>query len=123
MSPISVPVLFAGLITCLLLERLRWFCYGTELPTSVLNVLKDFAAEEKMHRSVNDSAALFIQAIAALVLIFGLAFHIAEVGLIGLLVIIMVTALNGVTDDFFFQAEDGIRVLYVTGVQTCALPI
>src|SRR5690625_1556608 len=25
--------------------------------------------------------------------------------------------------DFFFQAEDGIRVGHVTGVQTCALPI
>src|SRR5712675_2207799 len=24
---------------------------------------------------------------------------------------------------FFFQAEDGIRVVAVTGVQTCALPI
>src|SRR5690606_39642876 len=24
---------------------------------------------------------------------------------------------------FFFQAEDGIRALHVTGVQTCALPI
>jgi len=24
---------------------------------------------------------------------------------------------------FFFQAEDGIRVRDVTGVQTCALPI
>src|SRR6267378_3714053 len=24
---------------------------------------------------------------------------------------------------FFFQAQDGIRALYVTGVQTCALPI
>src|SRR5690606_39973320 len=24
---------------------------------------------------------------------------------------------------FFFQAEDGIRDLHVTGVQTCALPI
>src|SRR5690349_24136988 len=24
---------------------------------------------------------------------------------------------------FFFQAEDGIRDLYVTGVQTCALPL
>src|SRR5690554_7225555 len=24
---------------------------------------------------------------------------------------------------FFFQAEDGIRDAYVTGVQTCALPI
>src|SRR5436309_7806739 len=24
---------------------------------------------------------------------------------------------------FFFQAEDGIRIFHVTGVQTCALPI
>src|SRR6266496_5149823 len=30
---------------------------------------------------------------------------------------------NGETAFFFFQAEDGIRALYVTGVQTCALPI
>src|SRR2546430_17403241 len=29
----------------------------------------------------------------------------------------------GVIDFFFFQAEDGIRDLTVTGVQTCALPI
>src|SRR2546430_5890570 len=28
-----------------------------------------------------------------------------------------------VEDVFFFQAEDGIRDLTVTGVQTCALPI
>src|SRR5690606_39615543 len=26
-------------------------------------------------------------------------------------------------DNFFFQAEDGIRAFHVTGVQTCALPI
>src|SRR2546430_8919317 len=31
-------------------------------------------------------------------------------------------ALQGL-DSFFFQAEDGIRDLTVTGVQTCALPI
>src|SRR5688572_17596373 len=30
---------------------------------------------------------------------------------------------EGVTEFFFFQAEDGIRDLTVTGVQTCALPI
>src|SRR3712207_6396460 len=29
----------------------------------------------------------------------------------------------GVTGVFFFQAEDGIRDIGVTGVQTCALPI
>src|SRR5690606_40585902 len=28
-----------------------------------------------------------------------------------------------ITFIFFFQAEDGIRVFHVTGVQTCALPI
>src|SRR5438874_1867209 len=30
---------------------------------------------------------------------------------------------HGAAVGFFFQAEDGIRGLYVTGVQTCALPI
>src|SRR6266511_2499812 len=35
-----------------------------------------------------------------------------------------VTVFSGSTDTvFFFQAEDGIRVFHVTGVQTCALPI
>src|SRR6266478_7963914 len=32
-------------------------------------------------------------------------------------------ATEGFRDFFFFQAEDGIRDLTVTGVQTCALPI
>jgi len=99
MAPVSMPVLAAGLITCLLLEKLQWFGYGTVLPQSVLKVLQDFAAEEKANRSAQDSAALIIQAIAAFALIMGLAFHIAEVGLIGLMVIILVAALNGVTDE------------------------
>src|SRR2546430_331723 len=30
---------------------------------------------------------------------------------------------DGIASIFFFQAEDGIRDLTVTGVQTCALPI
>ena len=36
-----------------------------------------------------------------------------------------VVSMNTVSrdDDFFFQAEDGIRDSPVTGVQTCALPI
>src|SRR5204863_3400076 len=33
------------------------------------------------------------------------------------------SALCSKIESFFFQAEDGIRDLYVTGVQTCALPI
>src|SRR2546430_7497456 len=34
-----------------------------------------------------------------------------------------ITTSGGKEDHFFFQAEDGIRDLTVTGVQTCALPI
>src|SRR2546430_8531705 len=35
----------------------------------------------------------------------------------------MVAAVDLLSVFFFFQAEDGIRDLTVTGVQTCALPI
>src|SRR5690349_3348064 len=37
----------------------------------------------------------------------------------------LLAATDGVAldDIFFLQEEDGIRSLYVTGVQTCALPI
>src|SRR2546430_5364607 len=34
-----------------------------------------------------------------------------------------VFSVDGAATGVFFQAEDGIRVLTVTGVQTCALPI
>src|SRR5258708_2525101 len=33
------------------------------------------------------------------------------------------SALSGINQSVFFQAEDGIRDDLVTGVQTCALPI
>src|SRR2546427_6682367 len=42
--------------------------------------------------------------------------------LIGILTKNVIAACS-VTIIFFFQAEDGIRDLTVTGVQTCALPI
>lgn len=99
MAPISLPVLAAGLLTCLLLEKLRWFGYGARLPKPVRQVLEEFAANEHARRTASDRAALWIQGIAAVVLVIGLAFHIAEVGLIGLLVIIMITAFNGITEE------------------------
>jgi NhaB family Na+:H+ antiporter len=62
-------------------------------------VLEDFADNEKAKRTKSDQAALWIQAFAAGVLVVGLAFHLAEVGLIGLLVIILITSFTGVTDE------------------------
>ena len=36
---------------------------------------------------------------------------------------LIIVASVSILDFFFFQAEDGIRDIGVTGVQTCALPI
>ena len=40
-----------------------------------------------------------MQALTAVVLVVALAFHLAEVGLVGLLVIVLVTAFNGIIDE------------------------
>lgn len=99
MMPVSIPVLAAGLITCVILERTHWFGYGAKLPKPVRQILADFAKSQAKNRTAQQVAALWVQASAALILIIGLAFHIAEVGLIGLLVIILVSALNGITEE------------------------
>ncbi|POA54903.1 MULTISPECIES: sodium/proton antiporter NhaB [unclassified Pseudomonas] len=98
-APVSLPVLVAGLVTCVLLEKLRWFGYGTLLPDNVRQILANYAAEDDAQRTVRQRAALLVQGLAALILIVGLALHGAEVGLIGLLVIVLITAFTGITDE------------------------
>ncbi|AZC26791.1 sodium/proton antiporter NhaB [Pseudomonas sessilinigenes] len=98
-APVSLPVLAAGLVTCVLLEKLRWFGYGTLLPDNVRQVLANYAAEDDAQRTPRQRAALLVQGLAALILIIGLALHVAEVGLIGLLVIVLITAFTGITDE------------------------
>jgi NhaB family Na+:H+ antiporter len=98
-APVSMPVLAAGLVTCVLLEKLRWFGYGTLLPDNVRQVLANYAAEDDAQRTSRQRAALLVQGLAALILIVALALHVAEVGLIGLLVIVLITAFTGITDE------------------------
>ncbi|MNF48434.1 Na(+)/H(+) antiporter NhaB [compost metagenome] len=98
-APVSMPVLAAGLVTCVLLEKLRWFGYGTLLPDSVRQVLADFAREENARRTQAQRLALMVQGAAALLLVLCLALHVAEVGLIGLMVIVLITSFNGITDE------------------------
>ncbi|MDX5297529.1 MAG: sodium/proton antiporter, partial [Gammaproteobacteria bacterium] len=72
---------------------------GARLPRPVRQVLEEFANEERRKRTASTRASLIVQGIAAVILVFGLAFHVAEVGFIGLLVIILITAFTGVTDE------------------------
>ncbi|MGI2169303.1 sodium/proton antiporter NhaB [Shewanella sp. MF05960] len=99
MSPVTMPVLFAGIFTCFLVEKLKWFGYGAQLPDAVHRILTDYAAHEDSHRTNQDKMKLVVQALIGVWLIVGLALHLASVGLIGLSVIILATAFNGVTDE------------------------
>jgi NhaB family Na+:H+ antiporter len=98
-APVSMPVLVVGLLTCLCVDRFRLFGYGVRLPGAVRHVLEEYDRAESARRTQRDRAVLIVQALAAMLLIFALGFHLAEVGLIGLLVIILATAFNGVTDE------------------------
>ncbi|MGK0499959.1 MAG: NhaB family Na+:H+ antiporter [Oceanicoccus sp.] len=99
MAPITMPVLVAGLLTCLLLETFKSFGYGAELPPNVREVLEEFAKEEDDKRSHKDRAALIVQGVVAIFLVVALATHVASVGVIGLAVIVLLTAFNGIIEE------------------------
>lgn len=99
MLPVSLPVLVCGLLTCLLLEKFRLFGYGEPLPPTVRKVLQDFDDRSRQSRSRQDRLRLIAQGIIGVWLIIALALHLAEVGLIGLSVIILATTFSGITDE------------------------
>jgi Na+:H+ antiporter, NhaB family len=99
MAPVSVPVLVAGLMTCALLELTGSFGYGAKLSDNVRSVLMEFQAKEESLRSTRSNARLVVQGLVAVILIMALASHWAAVGLIGLMVIVLLTAFNGVTEE------------------------
>ena len=99
MAPVTVPVFFCGLLTCYLLEVTGKFGYGAELPDNVRAVLEDFQERKEENRNVRSVARLWVQALVAIILILGLAMHWAAVGLIGLMVIVLLTAFNGIVEE------------------------
>lgn len=98
-APVSLPVLVVGLLTCALVEQLKLFGYGHSIPGNVRSILAEEAARRDTARGKAGQARLLIQACAGIWLVLALAFHLAEVGLIGLSVIVGLTALNGITDE------------------------
>jgi NhaB family Na+:H+ antiporter len=50
MVPATMSVLVCDLITCVLLEKLKWFGYGAELPRAVASVLAEYDKEQDAKR-------------------------------------------------------------------------
>lgn len=98
-APVALPVLVVGIATCLIVEHMKWFGYGVRAPEAVRQVLEAYDRQQQAHRTQRDVAIIVVQAITALILVVALAFHLATVGLIGLLVIVLATAFTGVTEE------------------------
>jgi len=99
MAPVTMPVLVCGLICCVVLEKIKILGYGAPLPEEVRQVLRESSQQDEANRSKYQQATLITQAVVAVILVLGLAFHWAPVGLIGLMVIVLLTAFNGVTEE------------------------
>lgn len=99
MLPISLPVFIFGLITCYLIEKFKIFGYGAELSSNVRSIIENFGKEEDLKRTSNDKAKLIVQFSVVIILILSLAFNVASVGLIGLMVIVLLTAFNGIIEE------------------------
>ena len=99
MAPVTMPVLVAGLLTTIVVEKMKIFGYGAQIPNAALHILQEYDRLETEKRTVQQKAVLVVQGIVAIFLIVALALHLAEVGIIGLAVIVLATAFTGVIQE------------------------
>jgi NhaB family Na+:H+ antiporter len=91
-----------------LLEKLRWFGFGAAIPPSVREILLEHERHEASHRTQRDRWRLMVQAAGALLLVIALALSWAEVGLIGLALIVLLTLFTGVVEEH--QLAEGFKM-------------
>ena len=99
MAPVSMPVFVVGMLTCVAVERFKILGYGKQMPEAARRILEEFDRIEQEKRTPEQKAKIIMQAIVAGFLVVALAFHWAEVGLIGLAVIVLATAFTGITEE------------------------
>ena len=99
MAPVTAPTVVAGLLTCIAVEKLGWFSYGAEMPDNVRSILAEYEREEAAKMTPSHRQVLIVQLVVALLLVVALAFHWAEVGIVGLMIIVVATALTGVVEE------------------------
>jgi NhaB family Na+:H+ antiporter len=99
MSHVTIPAVIAGFITCVLLELTGVLGYGGKLDPQVRAILKGYVEEQDQNRRPKEVYGLWVQGVCGLVLVAGLAMHVMEVGLIGLCLLVAVTALTGVNEE------------------------
>lgn len=98
MAPVTMPVLLAGILCCMAVERFGWFGYGVPLSDHA-RVELEIQRRHAPSPDATDRVKLLAQAMVAGLLVAALAFHVAEIGLIGLGVIVLAGAFTGATSE------------------------
>ncbi len=99
MAPITMPVFVAGIFTCLIVEKFSIAGFGNQLPPNIREIFNDYSIYRDKNITSKDKAELFVESLVAVFLVIALGLHLAAVGLIGLSVIILLTAFKGITEE------------------------
>ncbi|TDR23410.1 sodium/proton antiporter NhaB [Marinicella litoralis] len=99
MAHVTIPAVLAGLVTVVLLELTGKFGFGGKLDSGVRKILENYLSEEDAKRTQKEKYALIVQGVAGLLLIIGLYLHVMQPGLIGLMLLVMVTAFTGINEE------------------------
>ena len=99
MAPITMPVFVAGIFTCFIIERFSIAGFGNQLPPNIREIFNDYSVYREENITAKDKAELLVESLVAVFLVIALGLHLAAVGLIGLSVIILLTAFKGITEE------------------------
>ena len=99
MAPITMPVFVAGIFTCFINERFSIAGFGNQLPPNIREIFNDYSVYREENITAKDRAELLVESLVAVFLVIALGLHLAAVGLIGLSVIILLTAFKGITEE------------------------
>jgi NhaB family Na+:H+ antiporter len=99
MSVVTIPVLVSGFLLCMVLEKFKICAYGANIPEPVYQILKDFDQTQNSNISIELKCKYIVQALGVAFLITALSLQWAEVGLIGLGLIVLMTSFNGVIEE------------------------
>jgi NhaB family Na+:H+ antiporter len=111
MAPVSGLAWPAGIITCIGVELAAISSYGTKMPAHTREVLTEYLENEYKSMHEPEYAELIVQAVAAILLVVALIFHLTEVGFVGLTIAVLVTTCNGETDEHDVRLDHLVKRL------------
>jgi NhaB family Na+:H+ antiporter len=101
-SVVSIPVAIAGFILCPILEIIKFPGFGYKLPERAYDAIVEDCSAKFTKISRQSLFSYILQCIVAILLFLTLAFHLAEVGLVGIALIVIMSAFKGLSEEHDF---------------------